>query len=201
MKIGVLGGTFDPPHLTHLDLALTAARKLSLDQVILVPNKRNPIKRRGPKASARDRFQMAKLMAEGHDNLSVSDIELARSGPSYAFETLIDLRQALRGDFWWIMGSDAAKHLEEWRELDKLLKQGRLAVGLRPPDTMAESLRHAPEKSHNNLDFFELDHPSSRSSTEIRNNVALNLDESTQVLPGVWEYIKTKKLYKYDDLQ
>ncbi|MBL8048163.1 MAG: nicotinate (nicotinamide) nucleotide adenylyltransferase [Chthonomonas sp.] len=201
MKIGILGGTFDPPHLTHLDLAETAAQKLGLDQILLVPNKRNPIKRLGPRATARDRFAMTKLMAEGRENFAVSDVELGRSGPSFAVDTLIELNQAIKAKFWWILGSDAAMHLEEWYELDKILKLARFAVGLRPPDDMAAVMRFAPEKVHGNLDFFLLNEPSPRSSTEIRNNIGIKLDESRQVLPSVWQYIQEHQLYRMNDDQ
>lgn len=195
LRVGIMGGTFDPPHRTHLALALAAQEAFKLDQVLFIPNARNPLRRIGPKASPKDRFRMVKLLVEGHEGLAVSDIDLGRSGPSYSVDTVRDLSQVMPADFWWILGSDAAKQLEEWHDVEKLAKMTRFAVAIRPPDTKEMVLRHVPERLHPALDF--MDFPASkRSSTAIRENLGLGRDEGMQLVPAVANYIAEHNLYQ-----
>ena len=110
MKTGVLGGTFDPPHYGHLELAKAAKAQLGLDEVMFVPANRNPLKTRKT-ASAKHRLRMVELEIEDEEGLSVSDIEITRGGPSYAVDTLEELKMVRPGEYWFIVGADALETL------------------------------------------------------------------------------------------
>lgn len=194
MKIGVLGGTFDPPHLTHLAVAKAAIEQLGLDEVIFIPTAQNPLKKTHSKVSAKRRFQMVKLMIADEPNMSISDVELSRPGPSYAVDTLQELQFARPAEYWFILGSDAAITLPEWKHPEKLGKLARLAVVLRPPQDEGLTLRYIPELLHPYVDFIKF-HPSMISSTIVRDNIERGRDESHHVDPAVWQFSQTHELY------
>src|SRR3954471_14443433 len=106
MRIGILGGTFDPPHSAHLALAHKALDELRLDEVMFLPVNRNPLKKI-KMSPAKDRLEMVKLAIRDEPNFSVSDIEIARGGPSYAIDTMNELTYARPAEYWFILGSDA----------------------------------------------------------------------------------------------
>jgi len=93
MRVGIFGGTFDPPHAAHLALAHQALQDLHLDEVMFLPVNRNPLKKQRT-SSPRDRLEMVKLAIHDEPNFSVSDIEIVRGGPSYAIETMSELTYA-----------------------------------------------------------------------------------------------------------
>lgn len=132
MKLGVLGGTFDPIHLGHLALAEEARRCAGLDQVLLVPAAEPPHRPR-PTASAADRLEMCRLAASGRPWLDVSDIELRRPGPSYTLDTLRALRRERPQDeLYLILGWDAARELGHWKGPDEVMELARVVVVDRP---------------------------------------------------------------------
>ena len=136
-RVGVLGGAFNPPHLGHLLLAQEAVHELGLDEVILVPTGIAPHKEIEPEPGADVRLEMARLAAEGVDRVSVSDVEVRREGPSFAFRTLELLADALPGsELTFVMGADVAAGLERWKRPRKGHRAGatrdRRAPGIRP---------------------------------------------------------------------
>lgn len=195
MKIGVFGGTFDPPHKTHLAIARTAKEFLSLDEVIFVPANQNPLKSRRIVTPAKQRLEMVKLATAGDQEFAVSDIEITRGGPSYAVETISELQFARPGDYWLILGSDSAKTLKDWHQPEKLLKLCRLAVILRPGTDADEMKRHLPPGAADRIDIIPLKE-SSMSSTEIRTAIALGHNVSRWLPDGVQRYIINHKLYQ-----
>ncbi|MEA2552477.1 MAG: nicotinate-nucleotide adenylyltransferase, partial [Fimbriimonadaceae bacterium] len=86
-RIGILGGTFDPPHEGHLAIARAAISQLELDEIIFMPVARNPLKRK-PIATGKQRLAMTKLLLEDEPKVAISDLELSRGGKSYAVDTL-----------------------------------------------------------------------------------------------------------------
>ena len=93
MRIGILGGTFDPPHIAHLALAHAAIEQLDLEEVIFMPVAKNPLKHKAM-ASPKQRLAMTSLLIEGEPKLAVSDLEISRVGQSYAVDTLEELQAA-----------------------------------------------------------------------------------------------------------
>lgn len=142
MRSGVLGGTFDPPHLAHLVLAAAARRALDLDRVLLVPAG-DPWRKAGSGVSpASERLALTHAAVEGVlPWAEVSDIEVRRSGPSYTAETLEELQAEAPGNEWWfILGWDALADLPNWREPERILELARLALAKRGDEASGEPL-------------------------------------------------------------
>ena len=142
MRIGLLGGTFDPIHIGHLGAASAAADCAGLDRVILVPSAQPP-HRGAAAASAEDRLAMCRLAVEGEPLFEVSDIEVRRGGRSYTVDTLREMRARLPGDdLFLILGWDAAKMLRSWRDPHIVTELATIVVVSRPgtPAPMPEDL-------------------------------------------------------------
>src|SRR5579871_6209979 len=166
MKIGVFGGTFDPPHRGHLEFAKAAIEQLGLDEVIYLPANRNPLKKL-KSAPAKQRMEMVQLMAGGEPKMLVSDIDISRGGPSFMTETLSELQMVKPGDYWVLVGADALKRFDEWKNPEKILRQARLAVAIRPPAIEAEALAKFGPLSRERIDIIAAK-PIDISSTELR---------------------------------
>ncbi len=132
MRIGVLGGTFDPIHLGHLRAAETAREGLELELVAFVPAGMPP-HRSGRLASALDRFAMVCLASVGHPHFVVWDTEVKRPGPSYTVDTLAALRAERPDDqLVLVVGSDTWPEMTGWREPERLFALAEVAVVDRP---------------------------------------------------------------------
>lgn len=136
-RLGVLGGTFDPPHRMHLALARAAMDQLRLTRVLFVPAG-DPWRKAGARVSpAADRLAMTRFAVAGEPDFACSDMELRRDGPTYTRDTLAALRaqaSAAAGPpaLWFIVGSDALADLPNWREPERIIALARLAVAARP---------------------------------------------------------------------
>ena len=132
MKLGVLGGTFDPIHLGHVAMAEVGADGAGLDRVLLIPASVPP-HRAAATAPAGDRLAMARLAATGHPRLEVSDIELRRPGPSYTVDTLRALAAEWPGsDLHLLLGWDVAREIGSWYAPEEVLRLARPVVVTRP---------------------------------------------------------------------
>ena len=132
-RIGVFGGTFDPPHVGHLALAEWAREALDLDRVLFVPAARPPHKRGKRMSPAGDRLAMTRLAVRGNRAFAVSAIEVRRTGPSYTVDTLRALARAHPGAaFWLLMGEDSLREFHTWHAPEAILELARLAVAARP---------------------------------------------------------------------
>ncbi len=141
LRLGVLGGTLDPVHAGHLAAARAAARALSLDCVWLMPS-HVPAHKAAPGASPWHRFAMAALAVADDPLLAVSDLELARPGPTYTWDTL----EALAAEGWnrsqifFITGADAFAAIETWRRFPEVLDAGHFVVVTRPGHDLPASV-------------------------------------------------------------
>jgi nicotinate-nucleotide adenylyltransferase len=132
MRIGLLGGTFDPVHLGHLRAAETAREGLDLDLVALLPSAVPP-HRSADLTAAADRFAMACLACAGHPQFVAWDTELRRPGPSYTVETVATLSaERPEDDLVLVVGSDTWPEMASWREPDRLLGLVTVAIVDRP---------------------------------------------------------------------
>lgn len=148
MRIGILGGTFDPIHQGHLAAAHAAMECANLDRVLVIPTAVPPHRPR-PVANASDRLEMARLAVAGDERFVISDIELRRKGASFTVETLRELKKLYPGDeLFLILGWDAAKLLGSWHEPDEVRRLARVIVVTRPgsgsPATTSEILCEMP---------------------------------------------------------
>lgn len=145
-RLGILGGTFDPIHVGHLDAADAARRALQLDQVLLIPSSDPPHRPADPLASGFHRFALVALAIQGHDALHVSDMELTRSGPSYTADTLRAVaRQGWHpSQIFFILGSDAFAEIATWREFPAVLDAANFVVIARPGTTLEAAIARTP---------------------------------------------------------
>ncbi len=141
-RVGLLGGTFNPPHLGHLVCAQEALDQLELDRVLLVPVHAPPHKEVADDPGPEVRLELCRLAVAGDDRLGVSAIEVERPGPSFTVATLREIHEHDPGDeLTFIVGGDVAQGLPEWREPAEVLRLARLAVaersGARREDVLA----------------------------------------------------------------
>lgn len=133
MKIGILGGTFDPIHQGHLKLAEAAANSLNLDKVVFMPCHIPPHKNRGDIAGAQDRLEMIRLAIEDLPRYQLSDYEIARGGTSFSIETLANFKKTHAADHvFFIIGSDLYRELATWRGHETIPRLVTIAVAERP---------------------------------------------------------------------
>lgn len=195
MKIGILGGTFDPPHFGHLALANAALEQLELDEVMFLPANTNPFKQGKRSSPAKQRFEMTQLLVKDQPKMAVSDMEITRGGVSYTIDTIGELQMVQPAEYWIILGADSLKGFESWKNPQRILKAARLAVAARLPIVRSELLRTVPEDFHARIDIVEME-SMPQSSTEIRDRVERNLPIQSYTSPAVVDYIKRNKLYK-----
>lgn len=130
--IGLLGGTFNPPHIGHLVMAADARDQLGLERVLLVPVHTPPHKEAAGDPGPQERAEMCRLATWGLPWLEVSTIEIDRGGPSYTVDTLREIHGSNPGDdLTFIVGGDMARSLPSWREPGAVLALARLAVAER----------------------------------------------------------------------
>jgi nicotinate-nucleotide adenylyltransferase len=133
MKIGILGGTFDPPHNGHLLIASEALTQLRLDEIWFMPNKIPPHKQDNDISSIQDRVNMIQLAISDHPNFKLETIELEREGPSYTYDTIKILKKRHpNAEFFFIIGGDMVEYLPKWYKIDDLLTMVTF-VGVRRP--------------------------------------------------------------------
>jgi nicotinate-nucleotide adenylyltransferase len=129
MRLGILGGTFDPPHFGHLRMAEAALTQLSLDQVLFAPVGVQPLKQEERSSTPEHRARMVELAIADEPRFAVSRIDLDRPGPHYTVDLLtIIQRQYPNAALWFIMGEDSLSDLLRWRESARLIQLARLAV-------------------------------------------------------------------------
>lgn len=194
--LGVLGGTFNPPHLGHVALAECALRQLGLEHLVLVPAALAPHKPVGQDPGAEHRLAMCRLAIEGVAGLSVSTTELDRGGPSYTIDTLKHIHaQEPDRELTFVMGADIARTLPRWREPRELLRLARLAIAERDGDgqrqlsAMLDEL--APQARIRFLDMPPMD----LSSSAVRERAARGESVDELVGPAVGAYIAERGLY------
>jgi nicotinate-nucleotide adenylyltransferase len=134
MRLGLLGGTFDPVHLGHLEAAEAARAALGLDEVHLVPARVPPHRRTAPQASAYHRFAMVVLAVLDHEGLAASDVELRAPAPSYTVDTLARLARLgyHPSQLFFITGADAFAEIATWKQYPALLDRANFVVVSRP---------------------------------------------------------------------
>jgi nicotinate-nucleotide adenylyltransferase len=133
MKIGLLGGTFNPIHRCHLVIAREVQTRLGLQQILFIPTGEAPHKPSASLAPAQDRFEMVRLAIASEPGFAVSDIEIKRPRTCYSVETIELLREQLPGEtLFFIVGVDAFRDLPTWREAPRLLHLCHFVVVSRP---------------------------------------------------------------------
>jgi nicotinate-nucleotide adenylyltransferase len=201
MRIGLFGGSFDPPHSGHLVVAKAALERCHLDRILLVPTGRQPLKPIGATASFTDRLAMTGLLCqgEGADRLLASDRDAPRpdGSPNYTVNLLESLRSSLPGDdvVFAITGADAFLDIRRWHSPERLLYLAEWIVVSRPGADPAglETLGLSP--SERARVHWLGDVAETVSATEVRQRLVAGLD-CTGLVPGpVLAYIRQHGLY------
>ena len=192
--LGILGGTFDPPHIGHLAAAVEVRSALHLERVLLMVAN-DPWQKTGvrPLSAAQDRLAMTAAAVLGVDGIEASDLEIARGGPTYSIDTLKELHEvAPEQQLFLIVGSDAATNLHTWHQHDELPELATLVIVERdgeyaavPPAGWTIQRVSMPR-----LDV---------SSTEIRDRVRDGRPLTPLVSPGVIDEIEARGLYGLAD--
>lgn len=191
-RLGLFGGTFDPPHVGHLALAEWARERLHLDQVVFVPAGQPPHKRTARLSSARHRLAMTRLATRDNRAFVVSTVELGAAGPSYTIETLRRLQRAQRAERWFLLiGMDSLDEFSTWHEPEAILELATLAVAERPHPGPA-ARRRAPRRGVVWLGNPGLD----VSSTLVRARARSGRSVRYLVPDGVAGYIARHRLYR-----
>ena len=199
MKIGIYGGTFDPPHLGHMEAARAAIAVLGLDKLIFIPAKQPPHKVLSAESAAPEqRLEMTRLMADGlllPDVTSVSDLELNRTGKSYTVDTLRVLKERFPEDeLWLLMGTDMFLTLQTWYQAEEIMKLAGIAAFARTESDSGEMMdiqgRYLSENYGARVCIVQLPKIREISSTQVRANKS-----GEGLWPPVWGYILREGLY------
>jgi len=197
LRIGILGGTFNPPHLGHLICAQEALTQLELDRVVLMPAGQPPHKPRLPgDPGALHRLELCRRAVLGDPRLEVSALEVERDGPSYTVDTLQELHSKTPdNELFLIVGGDVAAGLPSWREPERVLSLATLAVAARR-GTTRESIDAslAGLQGGERAEFFRMPRVGI-SSTDIRRRVQLHEPIKYLVPDPVASYIDEHRLY------
>lgn len=194
MRVGIMGGTLDPIHNGHIQVARAALDLLKLDRVMLLPAGDPPHKKR--LTSPKDRFEMVRLAAREMENMFPCGIEINRSGTTYTVDTLRELHQKNPSVEWYyLIGADTLDVLDSWRAFDEVAKMCTFAVTGRA-DSYASCVRASEltERYGARFELLEFNGPSI-SSSEIRRFVAEGQSIDAFVPTSVCEYIKDHGLY------
>ena len=199
MKIGIMGGTFDPIHNGHLIVAEYARTNLKLDKVIFIPSSVHPFKNNGNISSGTDRKNMVELSIESNPYFQISTMELDRVGTSYTVDTIKELKDIYKeDDIYFIMGADIIFEIEKWKDFNILIEISKFILFFRPGKYELKSEEKLKDlRSKYNVDITLIESPLIEiSSTEIRNRINNNLSVKYLVHDKVEKYILENSLYR-----
>lgn len=187
MRLGVLGGTFDPPHVGHLLAASDACEALALDRLLFIPAASHPFKGESVGASASQRLEMLALLIADDSRFGIDAIEIERPGLSYTVDTLVEMaRRYPDADRFFLIGEDLVEELPTWRSPERIAQLAEVVVLSRgeTADAPAGSLRRLGTRR---IDI---------SSTEIRARTRAGLPLHGFVPDAIASYIRGAGLYR-----
>lgn len=195
-RVGIFGGTFNPPHIAHVRVAHSFVQRAGLDLLLIIPTNDPPHKTYSGNVSAQDRLKMCELAFSSIPKASISDIEVARGGKSYTVETL----EALKGDnteLYLLCGTDMFLSLDTWYQAEKIFKLAKICYVRRECEDKNNSLIELAREKYiekYNASIMEIPTEVTEiSSTDIRDRVACG--NYFDIPESVAEYIKERNLY------
>jgi nicotinate-nucleotide adenylyltransferase len=196
VRIGLLGGTFNPPHIGHLVCATQALAELELDRVLLVPVNQPPHKAAEGDPGVEHRVELCRRAVAGEERLDVSLVDADVPGPSFTVDTLSRLHDRCPGDqLTFIVGGDMAFSLPTWREPEAILDLAELGVAEREGVRRADIIERLAGLGTDNVRFFDMPRLDI-SSSQIRRLVAAGRPIRYLVPTGVADYIEREGLYR-----
>ncbi|MGN0544181.1 MAG: nicotinate-nucleotide adenylyltransferase [Acutalibacteraceae bacterium] len=195
MRLGIFGGTFNPPHMGHLGLVTAIADKMKLDRVLIIPASVPPHKHISNLAGSRDRLEMCRLAFGGDGRFFVSDTELKRSGKSYTYDTLCELREEYPdAELFLIVGSDMLATFDEWYRYHDILMMSTLCAASRKHGYVPQLEGRFTDEEIAKIEFIEIS-VLEVSSTLIRRKLSERENTHGLLSDSVREYIDKKGLY------
>ena len=198
MKIGIMGGTFDPIHTGHLIIGEYARTTLDLDKIIFIPVGLPPHKDNSKVSTSSKRLEMTKLAISSNSYFYLSSIEVDRKEITYTIDTIKELKNIYKEDeLYFVIGGDSLFEIEKWKDFDQLIKLCKFVVLERPGRTKEEIEQKKIElKLSYKIELEKIYSPLiDISSTEIRERVKNNLSIKYLVPESVEAYIMYHKLY------
>ncbi len=192
MKIGLMGGSFDPVHFGHLVAAQDAIEQYQLDRLILVPAAQTPLKDRQTVTNGQDRLEMVRAAIDWDDRFEVSDFEVQRGGVSYTIDSARHFRALFPDDeLYWIIGGDQLPKLGDWKEIEALAKLVDF-IFLERPGHPAKAAPAIPGLKLHRCDGHLIE----ISSTELRERIVKGLSLDYFVPHSAIVYINARQLYR-----
>lgn len=190
MRLGVLGGTFDPLHNGHLSIAQSALKQLNLDKLLFVPAFVAPHKQlQKPAASPHHRHQMLAIASQSDERMDVCTFEIEKARTSYTIDTVNYLKSIYpKSEIYLLMGADSWNSFNTWKDFEKILVLAKLAVVKRP----GLELKTTPGISKIDVVMDEVD----ISASELRKSLAQGKYAELNIPQGVLEYIEQHNLYR-----
>ncbi len=200
-KIGLFGGTFDPPHTGHIALAKATLLNFSLDKIIFIPAGNPPHKTDKSVTDKTHRFEMVKMAIKNESDFLISDFEIKNEKPNYSYLTIEHFKCEYPDDeIFFIVGADSYRDFPKWKNFPDILSLCTFIVLNRNDADLGEYFKKYceiyPEHKALFLDDFSYD----VSSTELREKIALGKDCNNLLPDGVYEYIKKNNLYHTESL-
>ncbi|MFV3407817.1 nicotinate (nicotinamide) nucleotide adenylyltransferase [Bdellovibrio bacteriovorus] len=213
MKIGIFGGSFNPPHMGHINAIQTVAKKAGLGKVHIIPAAQNPLKTPVEGPTPEQRVELTRLaFAQYGETYFVDDQEIKRGGMSYTVDTVMNLRKSYdANDLYLVVGADKFEELAQWKDYQKILTEANLIVTTRPGYDMPESLEEMPGflkplvaefdfnfielNTGRNIQFITL-RDVEVSSSEVRKWLRSGKPVEKYLPLSVESYIKEHKLYR-----
>ena len=213
MKIGIFGGSFNPPHNGHVNSLTTVQKKMGFDKIYIIPNNQNPLKVPTETADNEHRLNMAKLaFATYGPAFHIDDIELKRGGKSYTIDTINELRKTYESkNLYLIIGADNFEALSEWKDYKKILSEVNIVVTTRPGYSIPEAEGEFPSYLSGLIgesDFGAVELTTGRSiefltlqdldiaSSELRKKLRVGRPVEKFLPLAVESYIRENKLYR-----
>jgi len=196
LRLGLMGGAFDPIHFGHLFIAAAAKEKFGLDKILFMPSGRPPHKQRRGAATGEDRFAMTAMAIASNPDFEISRMEIDRKGYSYSVDTVSSLLEKYGADtqIYFITGADAILEVDTWYQAERLLSMCRFIAAARPGFNM-EGLERLPEKWRERISQMETP-VLEISSTGIRSRVEQGHTIKYLLPEKVEEYIYSHGLYR-----
>ncbi len=198
-KIALFGGTFDPIHLGHVNLAKAAVQECGLYRLVFVPNYISPFKQGQSITSGAGRSEMIQSVLPIDSKFELSTYELERTGPSYTYDTLRHFRDACpAAEIYFVIGFDSVLTIDTWYHGADILREYPLITSLRPGVSAEDGFRHIEwfrRQYGSRIEVLSIK-PFDASSTEIRRMVQRGECISDLVPPSVEKYIEEHGLYR-----
>ena len=199
-SITILGGSFNPIHNGHLEMAISAHKEYNLDNIIFIPNKSTYYKDNDSFAGDDDRLEMIRLATEDYSYMSISDMEIRRGGITHTIDTIREFKKmSPERKIYFIIGGDSLEWIEKWVEADELLKLVTFLTAVRGKTDMRRSKEIIRDiySRHDDAEILMLnmkDYPV--SSSEIRDRISQGKDINGLVPDKVAAYIMSNNLYR-----